>query len=182
MRNWTQLAADGNAMQRNIGKAIDKAMRQSAAATQTHYKSSFRTGGYVGDGSKWTRRKNTDQGRATLVQSGDLRRSIIARNIGQHIIVSSDKPYAEIHNEGGIIVQIPTMRQRMYFSHLSNNAFASGNTGLGNMFARMSRAKKLTIPIPERQFMAISGDRIDLNLKNKIYTIFKKNLDTTIPP
>lgn len=182
-RSYTQLAADGTAMQRNIAKNIDRAFKQSAGTTQTHFKSSFRKQGYVDGASKWQKRSkyNTDKGRATLVKSGDLRRSIIARNAGNSIIVSSDKPYAEIHNEGGTIIQKPTFRQRMYFSHLSTQAFADGDKAKGNFFAALSRAKQLTIPIPQRQFMAIPGTKPSKELLDKIYIIFKKQLEASLP-
>lgn len=41
-----------------------------------------------------------DQGRAILVKSGALRRSIKATARGMSVIISSHLPYAEAHNEG----------------------------------------------------------------------------------
>ncbi len=52
----------------------------------------------------WRKRKGNlkkSKGRAILVQSGRLRRSIrVTRNTGNTVVVGSDVPYAKIHNEG----------------------------------------------------------------------------------
>jgi hypothetical protein len=85
-------------------------------------------------------------------------------------------PYAKIHNEGGEIIQSPTFKQRMFFSHMSDRAFAAGNTASGNKWAAMSRAAVLHIKIPERKYI---GDSIALikriNAKTTKYLTDKLN-------
>lgn len=55
---------------------------------------------------KWTPRKKQDNkraGRAILVDSGDLRRSIIREPVNKtqlSVKISTDLPYAKVHNEG----------------------------------------------------------------------------------
>jgi phage gpG-like protein len=55
---------------------------------------------------KWVARKKQDKkraGRAILVDSGDLRRSIIREPVNKSqlsVKISTDVPYAKIHNEG----------------------------------------------------------------------------------
>jgi phage gpG-like protein len=55
---------------------------------------------------KWTPRKKQDKkraGRAILVDSGDLRRSIIREPVNKSqlsVKISTDLPYAKVHNEG----------------------------------------------------------------------------------
>ena len=176
----SQLSTDQNRRLKQLLQAHTKALRQAAATVETHYKGSFRKGGYA-DGNKWKKRHadNQDPGRATLVKSGDLRRSLKARVVGKRaIVLSSDVPYAQIHNEGGTIIQKPTFKQRMYFSELSDQFRKEGNNRLANKFAAMSRAKQLVINIDQRQFMPIEGqDQISKELETKIINVIKKNID-----
>jgi phage gpG-like protein len=65
-------------------------------------KESFRKQGFT-DGSfkKWQSRKNNkDKGRAILVKSGDLRRSIKKRVRSKRVTISSNLPYSPVHNYG----------------------------------------------------------------------------------
>jgi phage gpG-like protein len=178
----SQFGADSRKMLQQMQRNLSRAMKQSAAATETHYKGSFRKGGFADDSSKWAGRRNPEKGKAVLVQSGDLRRSISAKQSGpRSITISSDVPYAEIHNEGGTIIQTPTFKQRMFFSAKSDEARKKGNKAAGNKWAAMSRAKQLTINIPQRQFMPIQGqNQIGTALEKKIYDIVKKNLDDAV--
>ncbi|MBX7241852.1 MAG: phage virion morphogenesis protein [Bacteroidia bacterium] len=131
-----------------------------------HFKDSFKSAAW--DGQAWEKRKPNPfepnaGSRALLVQSRALYRSIRRVEAGTGFVkVATDVPYAEIHNEGGTIIQKPTFRQRMFFSHASDKFFASKNTALGNQFAAMSTAKRLVIKIPKRQFM---GNSDSLNAK-----------------
>lgn len=66
-------------------------------------RANFRKQGWQGDAFQpWAaRRGNTRKGRAILVQSGRLRRSVrITRVTKDYVIVGSDVPYARAHNEG----------------------------------------------------------------------------------
>lgn len=68
-------------------------------------KESFKRQGFT-DASlaPWRKRKGNNKkgkGRALLVQSGRLRRSIrVIRSTGNSVVVGSDVPYARVHNEG----------------------------------------------------------------------------------
>jgi len=106
------------------------------------------------DGQKWAGRKQqSSKNRALLVQTGSLKQSLTFETSSNKVTAFSDLPYAKIHNEGGIIEQTPTFKQRMYFSHLSGIA---SSTAEKNKWAKMSLAKKLVIPIPKRQFLGFS--------------------------
>lgn len=51
--------------------------------------------------NKWKKRKNKDSGRAILVKTGALRRSIRVLSRGRNfLVVGSTKKYAAVHNEG----------------------------------------------------------------------------------
>jgi len=54
-----------------------------------------------GNSSKWDARKKTDKGRGLLTKSGDLRASVDYEAGVMQVSISSDKPYAQVHNEGG---------------------------------------------------------------------------------
>jgi len=73
-----------------------------------HFKSSWRTQGFTDRNVKrWPARKKEDKkrlGRAILVKSGRLRRSLRRVPFGRFgVVIKTDVPYAEIHNEGGTI-------------------------------------------------------------------------------
>lgn len=70
------------------------------------FKGNFRRGGYrisTGIVRRWKPRKNKGKrntGRAILVQSGRLKRSLRAAPIGTYARVLTNVPYAKAHNEG----------------------------------------------------------------------------------
>jgi len=107
--------------------------------------------------------------------SGILRRSLEVKSAtAKRIVIGTPIKYAQIHNEGGTIVQTPTFKQRMFFSHKGD---ASKTTKAANTWAKMSLAKKLTIPIPKRQFMGNSKpliDKIRTRLENKMNKTFEQ--------
>lgn len=67
-----------------------------------HFVGSFRSQGFEDESIQaWQPRKVKDSGRATLVKSGNLRRSIrLAYATWQKISVISDTDYSSIHNYG----------------------------------------------------------------------------------
>lgn len=68
-----------------------------------HYKKSFRNQGFTDRSLRsWRgRRNNFEPDRATLTKTGDLKRSIrVIKKTLKSVTVGSDKPYAEIHNDG----------------------------------------------------------------------------------
>lgn len=121
------------------------------------------------DGKKWTVRRDKTNTKSLLVKDSILRNSFKTRKVGENIIISTDLDYAEIHNEGGKIVQKPTWKQRMFFSHKSN---AAGSTSEANKWAAMSTAKELNITIPQRQFIGDSKE-----LENRVSKVVEKNLE-----
>ena len=73
---------------------------------KTFFYDSFRKQGFDDKTvTKWTPRKKADKraGRAILVKSGDLRRSIRFDTVNKNnlsVRIASDLPYAKIHNDG----------------------------------------------------------------------------------
>ena len=182
-KNISQFPADGRKMLEEMQKNLRRAMSQSAAAIETHYKGSFRGQGFADGSSKWKgRHKDTDKGRATLVKSGDLRRSIKASVSGpRSITLSTDVPYAEIHNEGGTITQAVTQKQSGFFWAKYYEATERKDIATAQRWKRMALSKSLNITIPKRQFMPIEGkndipkelqDELRISVENKLKDLF----------
>ncbi len=85
------------------------------------------------------------------------RASLLIKTGARPCVSGTMLPYAQIHNQGGTIIQKPTFKQRIYFSYLAQEAYKSGNTSIGNMYSAFSTAKKLNIVITKRQFIGNSA-------------------------
>lgn len=116
-----------------------------------HFDKSFANQGFTDRILKpWPRRKSNrpqDAGRATLIKSGRLRRSIQGQaQPGRVIIQSLDVPYAEIHNRGGI------MSARQYVRPHTKPNFM----GRGRAVAISGHSRTMNHRVPQRQFMGYS--------------------------
>lgn len=176
-KSFDQLQPDARKLAKALKQAFEQSIRQGAAMTETHYKSSWRKQGYADKSDKWQPRKSKDKrdkGRAILVGpgTGHLRNSIKAKpNITQRtIIISADKPYAQIHNEGGTISATQNVKSH---KRRTNN----GSTTV------KAHARNVNTKIPQRQFMPIKGDRgVGKALEDKIYQNTVTILDKVITP
>ena len=101
----------------NISKAIDKIPNRVAAEAVNFSKQRFVDQAWLDDSElPWKKRgkswkKDTRKGRAVLVDKGVLKRSI--RKIVSSptlIIIGTDVPYAQIHNDGGRFTAHQTVR------------------------------------------------------------------------
>lgn len=144
-----------------------------------HFLDSFQNEAW--EGQAWEQRKpnpfeRDKSKRNLLIKTTTLKRSIRRAESNERLVrVATNVPYAEIHNEGGTIVQTPTFKQRMFFSHASDAFFAQKNREQGNKFAAMSTAKRLVIKIPKRQFMGDSP-----SLYRKLDGVVEKEFFTQI--
>lgn len=86
--------------------AMESALVVIGNEAKNHFTQSFRDGGFTDETvQKWTPRKKAGKraGRAVLVDSGDLRRSIHRKSMSRSalsIIIATDLPYAAVHNFG----------------------------------------------------------------------------------
>lgn len=102
-------------MKFNEARKIVKDMQESAKVIAdmvdtmgiyaiNHYKKSFIDGGFTDVSFKaWKQRKRSrdNEGRAILVKTGNLKRSLKYRKIGKYSVrIESNVPYANVHNEG----------------------------------------------------------------------------------
>lgn len=87
-----------------LERELNKFTRIMGVEAKNFFVQSFRNQGFTDRRlERWQRRRNnSDPGRAILVKSGNLRRSIrvLASSINE-VTIGSDLPYAQIHNEGG---------------------------------------------------------------------------------
>lgn len=116
-----------------------------------HFDKSFANQGFTDHMLKpWPARKSQkaqDSGRATLIKSGRLRRSIQGdAQPGRVIIQSLDVPYAEIHNRGGRVSAKQYVRP-----HTKRNFM-----GRGRSVQISGHNRTLNFTMPQRQFIGAS--------------------------
>lgn len=147
------------------------------------FKDNFTKQGFQGQSfSPWPARKKETKkslGKPILIQSGDLERSIQVKNKDANSVVvgtAGQIPYAQIHNEGGIIHQAArseTFVRNRYKKGINTGKFKKGvKAGKGLTF------KERDIVIPKRQYMGdspILRERINKTLLDE----FKKSITGT---
>lgn len=146
---------------------------------QNHFVKSFRNQGFTDDGlQSWKpRKRGKDPGRAILVKTGRLRRSIRKRTKGKYAVsIVSDVPYAMIHNNGG---RINKGFNRKILSFKSTGGFAKTRTR--QQRKEVSYQQQVTInehqiSMPKRQFIGDSealARKTKAKLQIRIKRIFK---------
>lgn len=137
-----------------------------------HFKKSFENEGFTDKNlTKWAARKTKRFGstnsQKTLVKSSELVDSIEYTVQGTNIIIHTDKPYAQIHNEGGKIPVTPQMKK--YFWAMNKTAKDMGDFDLAEQYKFMALAKEITIV--QRQFIGNSEV-----MNNNIFAKIDKDL------
>lgn len=178
-------------------KALENAMVEVGNTAKNHFVLNFRKQGFDDKVvEKWKKREKAERkgrgskksaaelgtvrsvkaGRAILVKTGDLRRSIIrnpANRAALSVKISTDLDYAKIHNEGGVINKSEQTGRILSFN--KRGRFAKQKTE--KQRAKTSYQQKVTIgahqiKIPKRQFI---GDSYNLN--EKVKQLLNKRLD-----
>ena len=92
-----------------LGAKLDKLLKEKAELpselgnmSKNFFVENFKRQGFLDSTvERWAPRKHADAGRAILVQSGDLRKSIrILRKSKDTVVIGSDLKYAGYHNSG----------------------------------------------------------------------------------
>ncbi|HUM50472.1 MAG TPA: phage virion morphogenesis protein [Chitinophagales bacterium] len=132
-----------------------------------HFKQSFEDEGFTDSSlEKWKSRASkrlTRNEQKTMSDTGELADSIDYKVNGMELTVYSDKPYAQIHNEGGEITVTPKMRSFFIFKHYE--AVEAGNDDVADMWLAMFFSD--TITVPERQYIGES-EMLNANIMDKI--------------
>jgi phage gpG-like protein len=183
---------------------LENAMVEIGNSAKSFFVENFRKQGFDDKNvEKWPKRKKTERkgrgskksaeaagtvrsvkaGRAILVKTGDLRRSIIrnpANRAALSVKISTDLPYAKVHNNGETI----NVDGRKGSGTITRSI--RGSAGFKDGKFTRGRAKKVTfqgkeyttgsyaIKMRKRQFM---GDSYNLN--ERIKKIIVKRLDNT---
>lgn len=154
---------------------VYKTLPRKIAVTAVNFsKENFKRQGWLDNGlQRWAPRKKrgsrrTDN-RAILVKSGRLRRSIRATSVtDEQIIIGTDVPYAQVHNEGGT----GEVTQNIG-AHTRKEHTRSGRKVQATTVRAHTRKRKLNIP--KRQFMGPSQA-----LNKRVERLIKKEFDTVL--
>jgi phage gpG-like protein len=138
------------------------------------FKQNFQEEGF--NGQKWAARKTKRFGgtnsQKVLTKSGELSESITYKIDGDAVIIYSDKPYAEIHNEGGEITVTPNMKKYFWAQYYA--AAEIKDAELMEQYKAMALAKKIVIP--KREYIGESPQLVE-NITNKIVRDLTKILN-----
>lgn len=118
------------------------------------------------------RQKNTrrNNGKAILVQTGRLRRSIRILSEGENrVVIGTDVPYARIHNYGGTITQ--AARSETFQRNRITRGARKGRFKRGVTAGRGFSFSQRNIVMPKRQFAGNS-----YNLRLRLYIVGKNHL------
>jgi phage gpG-like protein len=140
------------------------------------YKGSFSRQGFIDSHyERWIDRKSKpDQSRAILVKTGRLKRSIRVLGVNHHsVIIGTDVPYAQVHNEGET-VNIPARTRVINFARIENNKvrFSRKRTA---QFSQKINTSAYSFNMPQRQFIGESEfleKRIEARIEKDILKIF----------
>lgn len=149
------------------------------------FQDNFRRGGWQDGGLKrWQPPKRfNEKGNAAaqygplLSRQNELMNSIDYRIEGNRIIISTDKVYAKIHNEGGPVnINIPITSQMRRFAWAKMyEAKRQGNETNASKWKALALTKKDSVHVhfimPQRQFMGNSSD-----LRKAIETTIQQHL------
>lgn len=152
---------------------IDNLMIDAEVMGLKFIKSNFTKEGFM-DGSfqAWQSRKQTINYKLLRVTNA-LFNSINANNDGKSkVTITADMPYAQIHNEGGIVKIPVTPKMKKYFWAMYKN------TGLEKWKAMaLSPKEQFIFRMPKRQFMGPSKTftkDFERHIIREILTTFKK--------
>jgi phage gpG-like protein len=115
---------------------IDSMVNSMGVMAKNHFTANFRKQGFDDEGVEaWKPRKKRERaGRAILVKSGRLRRSINFRKKGKwSVVIATDVPYARRHNEG--LDKMPKRQFIGYSGKLNRQIITSFNSKIKRIFA-----------------------------------------------
>lgn len=120
----------------------------------------------------WPKRKREDRNprrRAILVKTGRLRRSIrVASRTASSVLVGTDVPYAQVHNEG---FSGPVRQNVRAHNVRAHSRKRDGRRERVRAHSRQAHARTMQQNIPQRRFMGESdllNRRIERHLENEL--------------
>jgi phage gpG-like protein len=149
-----------------IVKIMANQPRSASAKAVAFFKGNFRRQGFPMNGrlDRWEKRKAPDKrkGAAILKKTGRLQRSIRTTEASRRrVVVGTDVPYAEAHNEGLELeqkVNVPahSRREHKYKAHRRAGKKIKG--GRRKAADVKGHSRQLSVNLPIRQFIGASPD------------------------
>lgn len=143
----------------------------AGATSVTFFKSNFRRQGFVSGGrlERWQPRSpdaKRNRGRAILVDSGRMRRSIrVMQKTDQFVNTGTNDPKAEAHNEGADLtgtVRVSAFRKKSHRVKAHTKQMKSGKRRVRAHTRSATKVKghsrRMNTRIPKRQFIGHSED------------------------
>ncbi len=173
-----------------ITKAYDRIPNEVAAIAVRFSKERFREQGWLDESFQpWKERKIYRKGKkrsqTLLVNTGRLKRSIrkISANSKQ-VVIGTDVPYAQIHNDGGTIKETVTVKQhtvkahqRKVSSRVREGRTESVKAHNVKQHSVKTHTRQMNLRIPARPFIGQSGaleQQIVDHITNAFVEAFKK--------
>ena len=167
---------------------LNKMVEAAGVLAVNHFTKSFSDGGFTDEGLKrWEARKGEISGgiaktrgksRGILVKTGRLRRSMISRKFGSlSIKISTDAPYAKVHNDGGIVYRRAHKRTSTITrdvrgsSGFVNGVWKKGKKAKVQLAGSRHNVSASSFKMPKRQFIGYSG-----KLNRQIIAFLDKNI------
>lgn len=136
-----------------------------------HFLMSFKKGGFTDESlEKWDKRARAEKDkrkRAILVKTGRLLRSLKLKTKGSQIEISTAVPYAQIHNEGGVISGSVSVKK-----HTRRVKVGRGRRKKVVSVKVKSHKRQVKTKIPKRKFMGESA-----KVNKKLGELIEKELD-----
>lgn len=167
--------------------AVNKGLpRKAGAMIVEFFKESFRQQGWWDrNKEKWAARKSRkrqNKGRAILVKSGRLRRSIrVIQVVQSKVIVGTDVPYARIHNEGGEYSSTDNVSSHTRKAHgrkgYTTRAGRKVKRGTVREHTVKAHSRTRKVSMPKRQFMGSSAA-----LEKRLYGLVSREVYSALKP
>jgi phage gpG-like protein len=160
----------------NINDLLNDIFLEVKSEVEESIDNNFRSESFFG--AKWPLAVHKKVGQGLLVDTARLRRSITLSVNTEGTRISSDVPYADIHNSGGVIPVTPGFR-RMAWAKFKESQKADPQ-GVGDVFFKnLALTKKTSITIPQRQFV---GDhpKLDEEIDNIVFDNVKPFIDNLV--
>jgi len=147
---------------------IKKLLNDVNVELTEEFRENFHRKGFFEDDT-WQHSKRAKQGR-TMLDSGNLMRSITGTVQGESIHFSSSLPYAGIHNDGGEIIVTQRMKNFFWAKHIESKNINAADAKFYKAMALKKVGDKIVIP--QRQFIGEHQKVFDI-----IDQIATQNLD-----
>jgi phage gpG-like protein len=168
-----------NNMATAIKAATPRIVHEMGSEAVTYSKENFRRQAF--DGKPWPKRKkDRTPGRAVLIKTGHLRNSIhITNQSAGSVSIGTDLPYAQIHNDGGVIQHrgrevVLNFRRKGGKLLLSKVQTESQQRLITDI--RRGNTGDYTTSMPQRQFLGMTTelrDKIIANIRQEITSTFR---------